>query len=244
VNANQQDLDDDDQVSLTWSRWRIGLVAGGTILSVLALVYLGVYAIRVHPKPSELGISNVLFVGLGIVAVLVIPWKELGFVPTEIAGLVKFERIVNTQKQEQIAAIVPLQADLKDLKNKYESIVNALAISNPGFMEEHKLLLAKEETKASTIPAAASGSDSVLDRPAQLNALLLKFFRKYRGSFFNPIRIQHWGGARTGFSKLGNFSTDEIEQALFKGVADKTIDTMVTNKGSTLYGLSWSGGRG
>ena len=165
-------------------------------------------------------------------AILVIPWKKLGFIPTEIAG-VKFERIANIQKQEQIAAIVPLQEDLKDLRYKYESIVNALAISNPEFLEEHKRFITEEAIKTSTILKADSDSESILDRSAELDALLLKFFRKYRGSFFNPVRIQNWGSGRTGFSKLADFSTDEIEQALFKGVADKAIDTMVTNKGNT-----------
>ena len=195
------------------------------------------------PEAQRCGGPTLLFIWLGTVAVLVIPWKELGFIPTEIAG-VKFERIANAQKQEQIAAIVPLQEELKDLAAKYESIVNALAASSPGLVEEHKQSNTKELDTASIDPNETTGFDKTLDHSTELNALLLQFFRKYRGSFFSPVRIQHWGSSRTGFAALGNFSTDEIRQALFKGVDDKAIDTMVNGKGNTLYGLSKRSGRG
>ena len=243
VNENDWDDRSDEQVGSSWSKRRIGIVACGAALAVLALAYLVVYAIRYHPKPSDLAVPSVLFIGLGTLAVLVIPWKELGFMPTEMFGL-KFEQIANTQKQEQIAAIVPIQEELKKLKENYDSMLKALEISNPGFIEQHKLLIQEAESRLSPAPAATAATAAPLDPTEKLRALLIRFFRKYRGSFFNPARIQGWGSSRAGFNAFNEFSVDEIEQELFKGVADNSIDTMVSGSGTTLYGLSRGSRRG
>jgi hypothetical protein len=102
-----EEADDLGVVGEAWSKRRIGLVLGALLLSLCALAYLIYYAICFHPKPSEAAVPTLLFIGLGALVVLLAPWRDLGLIPTEIAG-VKFERIVNAQKKEQIAAIVPL----------------------------------------------------------------------------------------------------------------------------------------
>ena len=62
MGANNQDSASEDQVDVSWPRWRIGAVVGGAILSVVALASLIIYAIYCHPKPSELGVPSVLLI--------------------------------------------------------------------------------------------------------------------------------------------------------------------------------------
>jgi hypothetical protein len=137
VTRTSDEAGEYENVGEVWSGLRLVLVVGASLLSLIALAYLIYYACRFHPKPSEVAVPTVLFIGLGALVVLLAPWRDLGLIPTEIAG-VKFERIINARKKEQIAAIVPLQEELKDLKAKYELLMSTIDSSNPQLLEEQE----------------------------------------------------------------------------------------------------------
>lgn len=84
------------------------------------------YGWKTQAKPSDIAVPTILFIGLGALAVLVVPWKEIGFVPTEIFEF-KFTDVVNAQKKEQIDAIVPIQEEIKTLQVKYDEILRVIA---------------------------------------------------------------------------------------------------------------------
>ena len=224
-----------DDGSAPWSALRIFLVVASAALTVLSLAYLIFYGWNTHAKPSDIAVPTILFIGLGALAILVVPWKEIGFVPTEVFGF-KFADIVNAQKKEQIDAIVPLQEEVKALQAKYEELsraITGLDARSPGREIDLKGIRApgQDTEEPPEVDAAAKRSD-------ELQSLLLRFMRRYRGSFFSPLRIQRWGAAQKGFSDLGDFSKEEIRDALFKAVSENGVTTKISRKGSTLYGLS------
>ena len=81
------EADDFDAVGDVWSARRVLLVIAASLLSFIGLAYLIYYAVCNHPKPSEIAVPTLLFIGLGALVVLLAPWRDLGLIPTEIAGL-------------------------------------------------------------------------------------------------------------------------------------------------------------
>jgi hypothetical protein len=220
-----QENEVDARSSSNSTGWKKGCIAGAILLTLASGVYLSYYAFAFHPKPSEIAAPLLFMIGLASLALLVIPWKELGFFPTEIAG-VKFERIANEQKKEQIDAIVPIQQDIDKLKAQYEAILGSASLNMVICGEQ----LAKKEQRL--VEQAGDQSNKTLENT------VLAFLRQYRGQFFSPLRIQQWGGARAGFEVLSDHSTDQIRKALFEGVRAGMIDTSISKKGNTLYGVS------
>jgi hypothetical protein len=218
-------------------------VIGASLLTLIGLAYLIYYAISHHPKPSDVAVPTVLFIRLGALVVLLAPWRDLGLIPTEIGG-VKFERIVKAEKKEQIDAIVPLQEELKALKAKLEVLSRVVGVSSPGLLEEQEKQAGAEAARLAPSLNEKGGRVPDPARPEQLKALLVTFFRRHRGTFFSPIRIQQWGSRQKEFSDFKHYSIDEIREVLFKAVADDEIDTNISKKGKTLYGLSTRSGRG
>ena len=120
----------------------------------------------------------------------------------------------------------------------------AIEVLNPGLLEEQKRLVGAEGVRLAPSVNEEEPRTSDPTRAEHLKDLLLTFFRRYRGAFFSPTRIQGWGSRQKGFADFARYSTDEIREILFKAVADNEIDTNISRKGNTLYGLSRRSGRG
>jgi hypothetical protein len=97
----------------------------------------------------------------------------------------------------------------------------------------------KTPEPSSLIPTPVSGTSK--DGSDELFELLMRFFRKYAGSFFNALKIQMWGARQNGFSTLGTFTTHQIKDAIKYGVSQKVVNTKRSKSGSILYGISKRG---
>ena len=112
-------------------------------------------------------------------------------------------------------------------------------IAAPTALEEQKSASAAGSAQPDVKPGIPDSTRSEL-----LRQLLMTFFRRYRGTFFSPIRIQQWGGKQNGFADFFTFSTDQIRSVLLEAFKEGQIDTISSRKGNPLYGLSKRAGRG
>jgi hypothetical protein len=108
--------DDDDEVENTLPKqltvWLV-IIFGLCALVSLALIIF--YALKKDAKPSELNLGTVLIYCLTALVIVLIPWKKLGLRLKKV-GFVEFERVIKTQKKEQILEIVSLQNQIDQLK--------------------------------------------------------------------------------------------------------------------------------
>ena len=98
--------DEDDEVENVLPKkltvW-LAIIFGLCALVSLALIIF--YALGKGAKPSELNLGTVLIYCLTALVIVLIPWKKLGLRLKKV-GFVEFERVIKTQKNEQIVEIV------------------------------------------------------------------------------------------------------------------------------------------
>jgi hypothetical protein len=196
------------EISGRQTAWKVRLQWCFGIIAAVVLVLIVRYAVGSDAKPSELGLGPVLIFCLAGMASLSIPWDKLGLRLKKV-GPFEFEEVIRNQKKEQSESLAFLQEQLDRL--------------NEG-------LRAGSESQISNF---ASHSPS-----AGLQTVLEKFFREYRGVFYSPLRIQTWGSRQSGFGELAKFSKAEITQTLLTMLATGRVQTRISKKGNTLYGLT------
>lgn len=155
--------------------------------------------------PNQIGASGLIIFSLSSLAIVWIPWRELGI--SKIGGL-EFRDIVEGQASEHAEEIAYLQERIEILESQISGV-------------ESGSLAIKETT------------DFVQDD--KLDELLLDFLGKHARWSFSPSRILAWGSNREGFESLSKYNKYEIRYELQKLVMQNKLVTRVSQKGNTLY---------
>ncbi len=190
------------------SKIAFGLIFG--IPAFLVLLLLVHYGLRPDAKPSEFGLGAVLIFCLTGLVIILVPWGTLGLRLKKI-GPLEFEQVISTQKKEQSESVAFLQRQIDELKKAFEASPSGVERVEP-LSEPHPSFV--------------------------LPNVLQKFLKNYPGRFFSPFTIKNWGAKRSGFEELGSFSKAEISQALLTMLAANQLQTKLSKRGNTLYGVS------
>jgi hypothetical protein len=188
-------------------------IAFGLIFSIPALFVLLLlvnYGLRPDAKPSEFSLGSILIFCLTGLVIVLVPWGTLGLRLKKI-GPLEFEQVISTQKKEQSESFAFLQGRIDELKKALEA--------RPSGVE-------RVEPLSDLHPSFA------------LPIVLQKFLRNYPGRFFSPFTIKNWGSKRPGFEEFDSFSKTEISQALLTMLAANQVQTKISKRGNTLYGIS------
>ena len=207
---NRTQIGDDSPVSaeLTMPRvLKFGLAFVFGGPALFVMVLLARYSLRADAKPSEFGLGTVLIFCLTGLAVVLIPWGILG-VRLKKIGPLEFEQVINTQKKEQSESVTFLQNQIDELKQS-----------------------------VGTSPRVESFESFKPGPSVALPTLLERFLRNYPRRFFSPFTIISWGGKQSGFKELDSFSKTEITQTLLNMLATNQVQTKISKKGNTLYGI-------
>jgi len=185
-----------------------GLIFG--IPAFLVLLMLLNYGLRPDAKPSEFSLGPILIFCLTGLVIVLVPWGALGLRLKKI-GPLEFEQVISTQKKEQSETFAFLQGRIDELKKALEARPTGVEQVEP-LSEPH--------------PSFA------------LPIVLHKFLKNYPGRFFSPLKIKNWGSKLPGFEELDSFSKTEISQALLTMLAANQVQTKISKRGNTLYGIS------
>jgi len=195
----------------------LAIIFGLCALASLALIIF--YALRRDAKPSELNLGTVLIYCLTALVIVLIPWKKLGLRLKKL-GFVEFERVIKTQKKEQIVDIVSLQKQIDQLKG-----IPPIGTGPVG--------------ERAVEPMAGTPRDVKRNGEREsLLGLLQKFLQHYSRYYFSPSRIKFWGATRDGFHELDSYSKEEISQGLQHLLVANKVRTKISKKGNTLYGIN------
>ena len=186
---------------------KLGLASLFGLPAALILFLLIRYSLTAEAKPSELGLGTVLIFCLAGLATILIPWDLLGMRLTKI-GPLEFKQVINTQKKEQSETVQFLQNQIDEIKKAIETGGGSKTVRS--FQEQ---------------PSAA------------LPVLLERFFRNYPRRFFSPYTIISWGGRQPAFKELASFKKEEVTQTLLSMLATGQVQTRISRKGNTLYGI-------
>jgi hypothetical protein len=187
--------------------WKVGLACIFGAPGLFVLFFIAKYSFKGDAKPSELGLGTVLIFCLAGLALVLIPWDLLGLRLKKF-GPLEFERVINTQKQEQSESLAHLQKQIDELRQA-----------------------------AGTKLATASVATPIVPSKVDLPAFLKKFFANYPRRFFSPFTIKSWGGRQPEFKELASFEKEDITQALLSMLAKNEVQTKISKKGNTLYGI-------
>lgn len=212
---------DEKEASTKTPIWRVSLVILASCVAALAFSFL-ILTVMKQPqtKPSDVSAGTIFLYSLGVVVLLVVPWRDIGLVPKKI-GEIEFDTVISTQKKEQIDANVALRTELDKLRARIAAIelsIQASGLSQP-------LVFPKIEE--------VDGA-----RLAKLEDLIMRLLERHRGVFFSPLRLRNWGSEKTGFSDLAQYSKEEVTKALSDAVSKRGISVKVSRMGNSLYGLS------
>jgi hypothetical protein len=187
--------------------WKLGLACMFGVPGIFVLVLIVKYGLKADVKPSELGLGTALIFCLAGVALVLIPWDLLGLRLKKF-GPLEFERVINTQKKEQSESLAHLQEQIDELKRA-----------------------------AGTKLAVESVATPAVTPRVDLPVLLKRFFGNYPRRFFSPFTIKSWGGRQPKFQELAFFEKEDITQALLSMLAKNEVQTKISKKGNTLYGI-------
>jgi hypothetical protein len=226
--------------------WRVVLVTVASLLALLTSIYLIHYVIRMKPKPDEFGASTILLYSLGALAVLVVPWKKIGLIPTEIGG-VKFERIFEKQKAEEIETIVQLRSEITALTEKVQKLSMSLDMIAPTVessasnleVPPQRVISGSGASTLKSIRVDGEGENvSAASGPQVIQGLVVGFLRSRKGLFLSPQKIRAESRTRVGYKLLYEVSLNTLKEALYVAVSEKKITTKISRLGNTLYGMS------
>lgn len=144
-------------------------------------------------------------------------------------GPFEFRQTILAQKKEA-------SEDIDSLKKQIEQVI--LTQKKEASEDIDSLKKQVVEQKPVGIGLGVESAQSVEPRPnVALPVLLEGFFQKYPRRFFSPYTVISWGGKQPGFKELDSFIKAEVTQALLSMLAAGKVQTKLSKKGNTLYGI-------
>jgi hypothetical protein len=192
-----------------------------TILTMVALAGaagIARYAWH-HPdtEPSALRLHEVVLVAVVLAGFVVFPWQRTGWRITKV-GWVEFERIVSTQKKEQVDSFELLAKRVDRLERE---------VPDPSQLSAG----AAKSAKAANPAVPGMGVEN-----EELRNILLTFLRAHPALYFNGPRIRRWGGEQAGFESLKQYPIVIIKQELQRLLAQDLVRHRVSKRsGNTLF---------
>jgi hypothetical protein len=175
-----------------------------------------------HPdtEPANLRLHEVLLVSVIIAAFVLFPWERTRWRVKKV-GWIEFDRIVTTQKKEQIESVALIEKRISILEDALALQRSSQPADRPGTESDTDL--------ASARPGEGTGND-------ELRRLVLAFLKAHPSWYFNAARIQNWGAGRPGFGKLGEYPTVLITQELHRLLAAGLVRHRISKRsGGSLY---------
>ncbi len=195
------------------------------IVSVVFAIFFVSAAIPIYkaayqrPEDAEhihnLGLDSIAFWSIIAILFVNIPWLRVARVFSKV-GPVEFQDALAEQNREHNAVLAPLELQVEELKNAVAEL--------------------KHASGSAPTEVTRRDAESVMLED-ELSQKIMEFFERYYGQFFNAPRIRNWGAKRKGFESLANWNTSQIDKRLRLLLAAGQIDTIVSKRGNTLYGL-------
>lgn len=134
----------------TWFRW----VVGGVAILLIGLPTLFLIRYSLAPEhfvsPSELGVSQLILAGVGILLIALAPWKAMGLRLRKV-GMFEFDRVISGQAAEHAEEMTELRTRLDELESRARGLDDLAPISEhledvelapllAKFLDEHRSL--------------------------------------------------------------------------------------------------------
>lgn len=189
----------------SWLRWSLTVVLFFMIVICLFLYVAYVKYPENTAPPVELGLSGLLMFCVTALAIIHVPWHELGYRIKKV-GTVEFEQALNAQVAERTEEISYLEKRIAALESA---------------LKDKKSIQGSEMFSKMYEP--------------QLRKLLIDFLSANDRVAFSPSRIKEWGLMQPGFENLKTFEVGFIRHVLGKMVAERALETVISKRGNTLY---------
>jgi hypothetical protein len=201
---------------MTIPKW---LKVAVTIISVVILVLCGLAVVAYVDRdlngvsPKDFGMSSLVIFALSTLALVWVPWREIGV--KKIAGVELIEDI-QTQNSEQIE-------EISELYKRIESLEETCS-------EPEAPIRKKFESES-----AESNSGQPRRKLESLSELLISFLSKHSQWSFSSSRIVSWGSKQHGFEELANYSWIEVRTELENLEGLGKVGTRKSARGNKLF---------